>query len=76
MTCDHPNCSDDVHKTYHDDNDNDLGLCEAHYYYLVSGETRPRTSPDPFGGRALDLHDPAESLDISEESFRAGPRER
>ena len=52
MTCDHPKCDDDVHKTYSDDHGNDLELCEAHYYYLVSGEGEP--SPDPFGGRLID----------------------
>ena len=47
MPCDHPKCSDEQHKTYRDENDNELELCEAHYYYLVSGETKPRTRPVP-----------------------------
>ena len=42
MTCDHPECSDDVANSYTGPHDNELRLCEAHYYYLVA-EKRPPT---------------------------------
>jgi hypothetical protein len=35
MTCEHPTCSDDVANSYTGPHDNELQLCEAHYYYLV-----------------------------------------
>jgi hypothetical protein len=46
MSCDHPKCTDDEHKTYHDEHDNELALCEAHYYYLVSGDRPSTLQPD------------------------------
>ena len=53
--CDHPECSDDEHKTYSDEHDNELALCEAHYYYLVSGDRpstlRPERTPEFDPGR-------------------------
>lgn len=57
MTCDHPECSDDEHRTYTDDHDNTLDLCEAHYYYLVSGK-KP-SSLKSAGGFVLDEAQPA-----------------
>ena len=50
--CDHPACEDEIHKTYHDENDNGLDLCEAHYYWLVSGK-KPNSLKTPGIGPAL-----------------------
>jgi len=41
MTCEHPECSDDVASTYVGPHDNELRLCEAHYYYLVAEQRAP-----------------------------------
>jgi hypothetical protein len=41
MTCEHPECTDDVANSYTGPHDNELRLCEAHYYYLVAGERAP-----------------------------------
>jgi hypothetical protein len=58
MSCDHPECSDDEHKTYTDEHDNDLDLCEAHYYYLVSGDRPSTLKPDRV--RPFDVTPPVE----------------
>jgi hypothetical protein len=41
MPCDHPECSADVANSYTGPHDNELRLCEAHYYYLVAEERPP-----------------------------------
>jgi hypothetical protein len=46
MTCDHPECADDAPKTYTDEHGNTLALCEAHYYYLVSGKKPSTLRPE------------------------------
>lgn len=78
MTCDHPKCNDDVHKTYSDEKDNELELCEAHYYYLVSGDKPPRTEPDPFAPaespRAFDRATPPRARRLDPGEFDLDPR--
>jgi len=36
-TCDHPDCTDDALDAYTDAHGNDLDVCPAHYWWLVSG---------------------------------------
>ena len=78
MTCDHPACSDDQHKTYSDEHDNDLELCEAHYYYLVSGKKPSALKPDRIRGfepsASAPVHaTPQPALDLDSNTGRENP---
>jgi hypothetical protein len=72
MTCDHPECADDAPKTYTDEHGNELALCAAHYYYLVSGKKPSTLRPE----RTVGLDFPRREAILDEAQGRDTPISR